>query len=167
MTGIENRKYPRARAETRVRLFKRDGKNQFEAFLHTSDVSFGGAFFTSKFFLKPGMELEVEFTLPHDDRVVHSRGLIVREVRLDGQSESATGFAVRFTEYFGDSKSILATYFLHFDLDDFLDDYLNRRQRRAGDEKTRIREAVIAWEIFKMELNEGEIRFVTKAAEKQ
>ncbi|MEM6531733.1 MAG: PilZ domain-containing protein [Myxococcota bacterium] len=166
MHGSENRKYPRAREETRVRLFKSEVKNQFEAFLDTADVSFGGAFFTSKFFLKPGMELEVEFSLPHDDRIVHTRGLIVREVRVDDRDEATTGFAVRFTEYFGESKSILATYFLHFDLDDFLDDYLERRQRRAADEKSRIREAVIAWEIFKMELNEGEIRFVANAAER-
>ncbi|MEO1175199.1 MAG: PilZ domain-containing protein, partial [Myxococcota bacterium] len=133
MHGTENRKYPRAREETRVRLFKLDGKNQFEAYLDTSDVSFGGAFFTSKFFLKPGMDLEVEFTLPHDDRTVHARGIIVREVRVDGSDSATTGFAVRFVDYFGDSKSILATYFLHFDLDDFLDDYMQRRQRRGSD----------------------------------
>ncbi|MEM6730184.1 MAG: PilZ domain-containing protein [Myxococcota bacterium] len=164
MSDADNRKYPRARAETRVRLFKDEGKNQFEAYVDTSDVSFGGAFFTSDFFIRPGMELEVEFTLPHDDRPVHTRGIIVREVRMNGSGSQQNGFAVRFTEYHGESKSVLATYFLNFDLDEFLEDYMSRRHRRANDERQRIREAVIAWEIFKMELNDGEIQFVTSAA---
>ncbi len=162
VSDSENRKYPRARAETRVRLYRSDAKTQFEAFVDTTDVSFGGAFFTSDFFLKPGMELEVEFTLPHDDRPVRARGVIVREVRLaDNGTSLQNGFAVRFVEYFGEATSLLATSCLPFDLDDFLQDYFKRRNRRASDEKQRIREAVIAWEVFKMELNDGEIKFVT------
>lgn len=162
--STENRRFPRSHEATRVRLFKRDEQHHFEAYVETADVSFGGAFFTSHFFLKPGLELDVEFTLPHDERVIHARGLIVREVRV-AHGETETGFAVRFTRYFGDAKSILATYFLHFDLDDFLDDYLTNRQRRAPTEKESMREALIAWEIFKMELNDSEIRFVTSVAE--
>lgn len=162
MGGQELRRYPRSHEHVRVRLSRQVGGTEFGATLETADVSFGGAFFTSEFFLRTGMELDVQFRLHHDDRLIKVRGIIVREVRSDdpGSRSTFSGFAVRFIDYYDDAKSILATYFLNFDLEDFLNEYMETKNRKVKSERERVRDALIAWEVHCMELSDGEKHFL-------
>lgn len=161
--GSDKRRFPRAREKIPVKLKMDDGKKSFEATVQTCDISLSGVFFTSTFFLKPGTVLDLEFMMPNDDRVVRVRGVIVREVRLDegrssrGGQRTTAGFAMRFVEYYADAKSILAASFLIAELDEFLLDYLERRSRKPKTEMESLRDVIIAWEVGKMELKEGEL----------
>jgi hypothetical protein len=156
--GSDKRRFPRATEHMSVRLFMADDTREFEATVYTADISLTGAFFITEFFLKPGTVLDLEFHMPTDDRVVHTRGVIVREVHVqDGGKGVVSGFAMRFTEYFADAKTVLATAFLAADMDDFIDDYLRRRTAKPKGEHDLIREAIVTWEVGKMELKEGEL----------
>jgi len=152
------RRFPRAAEKIPVRLSRDAGSSQFEATVYTADISLSGAFFTSEFFLKTGMELDLEFTMPNDDRDVRVKGVIIREVHIDQRrGQPRSGFAMRFTEFHADAKTILATSFLSADLDEFVEDYLHRRSKKPSSELQQLRECIIAWEVGKMELKEGEL----------
>ncbi len=160
----DRRVFPRANENIPVRISMSTGKRSFEATVYTADISLSGVFFSSTFFLKTGLVLDLEFAMPNDDRPVKVRGLIVREVRLDGRSGGRSGaiagFAIRFTEYFADAKTILASSFLIAELDDFLGDYMDRRSHKPKNEHDSLRDVIIAWEVGKMELSEGELNIM-------
>jgi hypothetical protein len=155
----DRRRFPRAREEIPVLVTISQEGREFEATVKTVDISLTGVFFASEFFLKAGTELNLEFTMPNDKRVVRVTGIIVREVRLDerrrGPGES--GFAVRFTQYHADAKTILAGSFLIAELDEFVHDYLERRTAKPRTEIEQLRDVIIAWEVGKMELKGGEL----------
>lgn len=154
----ETRRFPRAKERIPVKLTLRDGNKQFEATVHTVDISLSGVFFASSFFLKPGTVLDLEFRMPNDDREVRVRGVIVREVRVDDSGRKAkAGFAMRFVEYHADAKIILASSFLIAELDSFVTDYLTRRTLKPKKESDALRDVIIAWEVGKMELKGGEL----------
>lgn len=154
------RRFPRARERIPVQLTLDDGKRRFKATVYTVDISLTGVFFSTKFYLKTGMMLDLEFKMPNDDRVVRTRGIIIREVRLDERqkrSKLQSGFAMRFIEYHADAKAVLAASFMIAELDEFISDYLYRRSKKPKNEKDQLRDVVIAWEVGKMELKGGEL----------
>lgn len=159
-SDTDGRFFPRAREKIPVRITIDDGQKQLEATVQTYDISLTGVFFASEFFIKVGTELDLEFTLPNDERPVRVTGTIVREVRLDERrhrGDTVSGFAVHFTEYHADAKTVLAASFLIADLDEFISDYLKRRSIKRRTEVEQLRDVVIAWEVGKMELKEGEL----------
>ena len=161
MAGRETdgRGFPRAHERIPVQLVMKDGNKEFQATVYTEDISLTGVFFASTFFLKAGTEMDLEFHMPNDDRVVRVRGMIVREVHVkeDSPSETVSGFAMRFTEYYADAKTILASSFLIAELDEFVKDYLERRTLKPKTEANGLRDVIVAWEVGKMDLSGGEL----------
>jgi len=145
--GDERRQFPRRDENIAVHLRWERKDRSFNATVYTADISLSGVFFDCQFFLPIGMAMDLSFTMPGDDREVHTRGLIVREVR--GGRDGRTGFAMHFTEYFGDAKSILAYSFLRVDVDDFIKSFMARPARNKSIEE-QLRDALIAWEMDKL-----------------
>ncbi len=121
------RRYPRASVQIKARLSSTGAAegSRFEATLSTSDISVGGIFFASTFFLKAGQQVEVELTLPPTQRRVRARGRIIR-IEEGRRSEGRSGFAVKFTEYLDHSEVVLANYFLAPVLRKFVQDYVHK-----------------------------------------
>jgi hypothetical protein len=156
----DKRLFPRTAERIPVQLSMRSGNREFSARVYTFDISLTGVFFATDFFLKVGMELEAEFQMPDDDRIIHTRGVIVREVRVDERrpqrKDVVSGFAMRFTEYFDDAKTTLAGAFLGRELGGFVDDYLRRRTKKRKTEAEQLRDVIVAWEVSRMDLGLGE-----------
>ncbi len=146
------RRFPRADLRVKARLtLSGDSKRQLEATLPTSNISVGGIFFESTFFLKMGMMVEVELTLPPHDRKVRARGKVVR-VEGDGGKGSPNGFAVTFTEYVDHSEIVLANFFLGPILRDFIHKYAKTHKVEATPEYVSHMENLLsAWELSKAE----------------
>ena len=160
MPETMQRRFARARERVAVRLIFDDGERHLEAIVHTYDISVSGVFLESEFFLKPGMVLDLEFDMPNESRTVRARGIIVREVRLEESGrgvEGGSGFALKFTEYYDDAKTVLASSFLIVELDEFIDDYLRRRTRQPTSDRELLREAIVAWEVDKIDMAPTEV----------
>ncbi|MFZ5468124.1 MAG: PilZ domain-containing protein [Myxococcota bacterium] len=142
------RRYPRAELRVKTRLFvAADRRRQFEAVLPTSNISVGGVFLESTFFLKVGVVLEVELRLPPDDRLVRARGRVVR-VEQGGRGKS--GFAVKFEHYFDGSELVLAHYFLSPVLREFILGYAKEHRHDATpDYVAHLADVLTAWEFTK------------------
>ena len=80
VTAAEHRRqYPRADLQVQARLsLADDPSHNFEASLPTANVSVGGLFLASTFFLKMGTPLEVRLSLPPHGREVHVKAEVVR-----------------------------------------------------------------------------------------
>lgn len=159
-TKEKKRRFPRGRKRIPVHLSLDESEKEFEATVYTTDISLTGVFFASDFYLKAGTILDLEFKMPTDDRMIHTRGVIVREVRVDDerkQGSTVSGFAMRFVEYFADAKTVLASCFLTSEIGHFLDDYLARRSRSPKSERISLGDVIIAWEAGKMELGGAEL----------
>lgn len=159
----EKRRFPRAQEQIFVRLTLSDGKRRFEATAHSADISLTGAFFATEFYLKPGLELDLEFKMPNDERVIRVRGVIVREVRYRDRprSDAVSGFGMRFIRYYADAKTALATSFLTVGLGDFIEDYVRRRTKRSASGPEMLRDVIVAWEVSKMNLEGTEADLLT------
>ncbi len=146
------RRYPRADLSVAARLsLDGDKSHYFHATLPTANISVGGLFLQSTFFLKLGTKLEVELRLPPQDRVVKVKGVVMR-VETAG-NEAQTGFAIRFTEYVGDSEVVLATHFLAPVLEAFLKTYTKERRLKASPEYlAQTADVLSAWELYKGQL---------------
>lgn len=144
------RRYPRSELSVRARLSLVGRPDRsFEATLPTENISVGGVFFQSTFFLKIGTELEVALELGNDKRPVRVRGQVVRVEHLSGVS----GFAVRFSEYLDGSEVALATYFLSPRLRGFLQEYAKARGQSLTPEwLERTTDVLAAWELRRAEL---------------
>lgn len=159
----DKRQFPRAKERIPVQLSIDSGRKEFKALIYSTDISLTGIFFSSEFFLKVGTELDLSFTMPNDDRTVNARGVIVREVRLDSDKRTLnnkSGFAVRFTDYYADAKTILASSFLFAELDEFVRDFLTKRTNRPRNEEDQLREIIIAWEVSKIDLKGSELELI-------
>jgi hypothetical protein len=155
----DKRRFPRIEERIPVQLRIQSGKREFSAKVYTADISLTGVFFSTEFYLKSGTELDLEFTMPGDDRVIRVRGMIVREVRVDQRRPSAkakSGFGLRFTKYHDDAKTVLASAFLAHKLDGFVDGYLERRTKKLKTEKQQLLDIIVAWEVTRMDLGLGE-----------
>lgn len=149
-SGVSRRRYPRSelKVHARLALVGHPGRS-FEATLPTDNISVGGVFFQSTFFLKLGTELEVTLTLGDEGREVRARGPVVRVETLEGQS----GFAVRFAEYLDGSEVVLATHFLAPRLKVFLEEYSQARGTTiTSDWLDRTIDVLAAWELRRAEL---------------
>lgn len=157
------RRYPRAELVVAAKLaLDGDRAHYFHATLPTANISVGGLFLQSTFFLKLGTRLEVELRLPPKDRVVKVKGVVMR-VETAG-SDSQTGFAIKFTEYLGDSEVVLATHFLGPVLKAFLLDYAKERRITASPEYlAHTADVLSAWELFKGRLG-GDVWAATAEA---
>lgn len=154
-TGAEARKYPRAALQVKVKLsLAGDRTRSFEAALPTTNISVGGLFLESTFFLKVGTLLDVELTLPPpSQRVVKARGQVVRVESFSADPAGKTGFALRFIEYLDGSEVVLATHFLAPVLREFIQDYAKQHRLRASEEYVnQTADVLAAWELRKAEL---------------
>ena len=142
----KRRQFPRTDLKLKAKLVAvRNGAVCFEATLPTRNISVGGVFFESTFFLKLGEELEVRLLLPSQREPVRARGRVVRVETLD---EAHAGFALRFEEYLGGSELILAEHFLAPVLRGFVERYIERRGARVSpEEQKRMMGLLAAWEL--------------------
>lgn len=114
--GDFRRQYPRVDLQVKAQLaLADDPTHTFTAALPTSNVSVGGLFLASTFFLKTGTKLEVRLSLPPHGREVHVKAQVVRV--------ESSGFALRFTDYLDGSEVVLATHFLSPVLREFIAHY--------------------------------------------
>jgi hypothetical protein len=154
-TSEETRKYPRAELQVKVKLSITGNKERsFEAHLPTTNISVGGMFLQSTFFLKIGTLLDVTLELPPHGRTVHARGQVVRVETLASDSSTGnSGFALRFIEYLDGSEVVLATYFLAPVLREFIQSYAKTHKLQASAEYiNHTADVLAAWELRKAEL---------------
>jgi Tfp pilus assembly protein PilZ len=145
------RKYPRAEVQVRARLELADDPSRFfEATLPTVNLSVGGLFLASSFFLKVGTRLLVTLSLPRQSREVRVKGEVVR---IESNGAGPSGFALRFTEYLDNSQVVLATHFLSPVLKQFLAQYAKEHRFDASPEYlAHTADVLAAWELRKAEL---------------
>lgn len=145
------RRYPRAEVHVRARLQLADDPTRFfEATLPTVNLSVGGLFLESSFFLKVGTRLLVTLSLPRQGREVRVKGEVVR---LESNGAGHSGFALRFTEYLDGSQVVLATHFLSPVLKEFLVQYAKEHRFDASAEYlAHTADVLAAWELKKAEL---------------
>jgi hypothetical protein len=152
--GKERRQFPRKLAKAKVRLLT-PGKqgSMFEAWLPSVDVSIGGVFLQSEFFLRMGTRLRVQFELPGAPEPVEALGTVCREQRAGTRrGEIRSGFAVQFDEYSEGAKLALATYFLATEVRQFVNAYRRTgRQQRLRGEEERMLDLIVAWEMDRLE----------------
>lgn len=148
--GSERRRFPRKPTKVKVKLeaVGSDGVT-FEAHLPSSDVSIGGIFLHSEFFVKLGTELFVEFELPNVPEPLRVKGVVIREQRSSpGARDVRTGFAVEFTEFTAEARISLASYFLAPSIREFVKEYSKSdRRSRYRDQTERLVELIVAWEM--------------------
>jgi hypothetical protein len=149
--GDARRQYPRAEIHVRAHLSLADDPSRyFEAALPTVNLSVGGMFLESSFFLKIGTKLLVTLQLPLKGREVKVKAEVVR---VESNVLGASGFAVRFTEYLDGSQVTLATHFLSPVLREFLAQYAKEHRFQASAEYlAHTADVLAAWELKKAEL---------------
>ena len=145
------RQYPRAEIHVRAHLSLADDPSRyFEAALPTVNLSVGGMFLESSFFLKIGTKLLVTLQLPQKGREVKVKAEVVR---VESNVLGASGFALRFTEYLDGSQVTLATHFLSPVLREFLAAYAKEHRFQASAEYlAHTADVLAAWELKKAEL---------------
>lgn len=145
------RQYPRAEIHVRAQLALADDPSRFfEATLPTVNLSVGGMFLESSFFLKIGTKLLVTLQLPQKGREVKVKAEVVR---VESNVLGASGFALRFTEYLDGSQVTLATHFLSPVLREFLSQYAQEHRFTASAEYlAHTADVLAAWELKKAEL---------------
>jgi hypothetical protein len=153
----ERRRFPRKATRVRVRLRAlKDDQVIFEAVLSSGDVSIGGMFLESEFFVRTGARLRAEFQLEPSAPPVEVAGVVVRQERLSGRGGMRSGFALQFVDYFGDAKLQLARHFLLPRLARFVEDYLaSGRASRVRGERDRLQDILVAWELARIEKGEA------------
>jgi len=151
--GKERRRFPRKPASVKVRILAGGLRDvSFEASLPSVDVSIGGVFLESEFFLRMGTELRVEFELPGAAEKVVASGPVVREQRISSKGDPRTGFAIQFTRYEEGARLALATYFLSPEVLRFVQEYRrSSRPQRIRGEVERMVDLVVAWEMDRLE----------------
>jgi len=146
----EHRLFPRALLATNVEVWiEEGGTRRFTATLRSVNVSVGGAFLESTFFLPLDTEVRVRFSLAPGSPPVEARARIVREVRPRRDGE-VSGFGVRFEEFYGQTEVALARLFLDTRLRAFAEEYLRSpRARGLSNDLERVVDALAAWELLK------------------
>jgi PilZ domain-containing protein len=147
---LEHRHFPRAQLATNFELWiDEEGERRFTATLRSGNVSVGGAFLESTFFLPMDTELRVRFSLEPGAAPVEARARIVREQRPRREDEPS-GFGIRFEEFYGQTEVSLARLFLDMRLRTFAEEYLlSNRARGLPNELERVVDALAAWELLK------------------
>lgn len=151
--GPEHRQFPRAQMTVPFRLWMGEGEElSFEATLRSGNVSVSGAFLASTFFLPVGTEVRCSFALDPEEDPVLARAQVIRvEQPSSRDTNSRTGMALRFVEFFEQSEVTLARLFLGARLEAFAKDYLaSKRARSLSSELDRCVDALAAWELQKV-----------------
>jgi uncharacterized protein (TIGR02266 family) len=78
-------------------------------FFDTQDLSVGGAFLRADLLLEKGEELEIEFSLPGDTRVLHARAKVAW-VRRSESDVNSSGMGIEFMNLSGADRDALATF---------------------------------------------------------
>jgi Tfp pilus assembly protein PilZ len=145
------RQYPRAEIQVRAKLsIADDPRRFFEATLPTVNLSVGGMFLESSFFLRLGTKLLITLELPNHERAVRVHGEVVR---VESAATGPSGFALRFTEYLDGSQVTLATHFLSPVLREFLSQYAKEHRFDASPAYlAHTSDVLAAWELKKAEL---------------
>lgn len=160
-TGRNRRRFPRQPTQVKVALEATGRRGiSFQATLPSADVSIGGIFLESEFFIKLGTELVVAFELPEVDEPVRVQGVVVREQRQADRGRGVrSGFAVEFTEFLDDAKLALASFFLSPQIRDFVQAYRDTgRHNRIRGEAERMVDVIVAWEMDELERGRGWLR---------
>jgi hypothetical protein len=144
------RQYPRADLTVQAKLSLADKPtHSFEAALPTSNLSVGGMFLASTFFLKMGTRLQVRLSLPPHGREVHVKAEVVR---VESQGKHS-GFALRFTDYLDGSEVVLATHFLSPVLREFIGHYASGNGFKPTPEYlAHTADVLAAWELRRAQL---------------
>jgi len=126
----------------------------FQAAVDTVDISAGGVFLRSTFFLKQGLELELEIGLEEMGRTIHVTGEVARVI--DDPSRGDTGFAIRFVEYHDDAEIYLRAFLTQGDMVAFVDKYAKEiLPGLPTKERPRLVELIVRWEIYQEDLEKG------------
>jgi hypothetical protein len=130
----------------KARLFIGTGKDrQFDATLSTANISVGGMFVESSFFLKPGTKVDVELTLPPHQRQIRVKAKVLR---VETPAKGRSGFGLQFTEYLEESELVLASYFLEPVVREFIHDYATRHRIKPTPEYiAHAADLLAAWEL--------------------
>jgi hypothetical protein len=147
---VEHRRFPRAQLATSFELWiDEGGARRFTATLRSVNVSVGGAFLESTFFLPLSTEFRVRFSLTPGAAPVEARARVVREQR-PLRDEMPSGFGIHFEEFYGQTEVALARLFLDLRLRAFAEEYLaSPRARGLSDGLERVVDALAAWELLK------------------
>jgi uncharacterized protein (TIGR02266 family) len=78
-------------------------------FFDTQDLSVGGAFLRADLLLEQGEELDVEFSLPGDERVLRAHARVAWVRRADSETASS-GMGLEFVNLSGADRDALATF---------------------------------------------------------
>jgi hypothetical protein len=148
-SGIDQRRHPRVEKNLQVRIFKnaKGAKKgvDFQASVKTRDISAGGMFIASTFFLKKGAEVEVEFKLPPAPMPLHVTG----EILHPSDSPGRTGFAIRFTEFHGDAEIYLRAFLVRGDVHNFVSSFAAKNLSSVPRaDHIKLVEMIIRWEIL-------------------
>ncbi len=156
----ERRMYPRKPADLKVFLQAFSGSELvFQATLPSRDISIGGIFLESEFFLKTGTRLQARFELEGADEPIEVEATVVRQERLDDGGGVRSGFALEFVQYFGNSKQLLASFFLAPRVRGFVERYLRENSgRRFRSDEDRLVDILVAWELHQQENRQQPLR---------
>jgi hypothetical protein len=158
----EQRRYPRYTETLPVRIFRQRSKaNQhldFSASVHTHEISMGGLYLESTFFLKTGLQLELEISLPNPKHKVRVSGEIA--YALDegaaARARKPSGFALRFTRFHGDSQVYLWIFLARGDPHGFAAAYAKKRLPRLPEsDYEALVELIAHWEILQLALRDS------------
>ena len=151
----DQRKHARYEKNLAVRIFKHGSKHDqvnFSAHVDTADISAGGVFLQSTFFLKKGTQIDLEIDLPEFDRTVTVSGEVARVI--DDPRQGPSGFGIRFVEYHDQAELYLRAFLGRGDMFAFVDEHgpevfpnVSRAQRG------RLVELIVRWEIYQEELD--------------
>ena len=151
----EQRRHPRLPNSLPARIFRRAARDKkkldFRAHINTVDVSVGGVYLESTFFLKRDAAIEIEITLPGIKQVVHVAGTVVHVIdeHLAAESHKQTGFAIRFDRFFAESEIILRAFLARGDLYGFVDRFAAKYLQRLPKESRKLLvEMIVRWEML-------------------
>ncbi len=148
MAASEQRKHSRKPQKVKVRVFKKGKDNfDFSAHIRTVDVSSGGAFLESTFFLKKGIEVELELAWPELRQPICAAAEVVRVVDHP-RSGQPSGFAVRFVRFHDKSDVLLRMQLTRGDLLRFVEKFVrDQMKNKATSDPELLAELVIRWEM--------------------
>jgi len=152
----DQRQHTRYDRDLMVRMYRRGHRANdqvtFSATVGSADISAGGIFLRSTFFLRKGLELDLEIDLEELDRTIHVSGEVARVI--DDERRGDTGFGIRFTEFREDGEIYLRAFLAKGDVFAFVDGHadellpgLSNRQRG------RLVELIVRWEIYQESLD--------------
>ena len=147
--GPQGFRLPRARMAVAFELHIGDGRDKrFSANLPSRDLSVTGAFLKSSYFLPVGTRLKVSFQVDEDLPPLRASAEIVRHEKAGPGGEG--GFAIRFSEFEGDSRVLVTELILGERLHVFIDRYLrSKRSRQFHGEAEKMADLLASWELHK------------------